>query len=112
MSGAMMRRREGNLPASVTRLVWRRRETAEIHQLPELIQSQTAMDWSFQLCSEHERLLWTRLAVFAGGFDLDAFGAVCTGGDLTREHVLEALLGLMDKPIVTQEERGGGQRLS
>src|SRR5258708_28510220 len=37
VSGAMMRRREGNLPASVTRLVWRRREAAAIHPLPELI---------------------------------------------------------------------------
>jgi hypothetical protein len=56
------------------------------------------------------RLLWTRL--FAGRFGLDAFGAVCTGGDPTCEHVLDALPGLMDKPFVTQEERGGGQGLS
>jgi predicted ATPase/DNA-binding CsgD family transcriptional regulator len=71
---------------------------------------QTAMDWSFQLCSEHERLLWTRLVVFAGGFDLDAVEAVCTGGDLTRGDVLEALIGLVDKSIVTRDERGGRGR--
>jgi predicted ATPase/DNA-binding CsgD family transcriptional regulator len=71
---------------------------------------QAAMDWSFQLCSEHERLLWVRLAVFAGGFDLDAVEAVCAGDELTREEVLEALIGLVDKSVVTREERGGRGR--
>ena len=31
-----------------------------------------AIDWSYQLLSEPERLLWARLSVFAGGFELDA----------------------------------------
>jgi predicted ATPase/DNA-binding CsgD family transcriptional regulator len=71
---------------------------------------QAAMDWSFQLCSEREQLLWIRLVVFAGGFDLDAVEAVCVDGALTREEVLEALIGLVDKSIVMREERGGRGR--
>ena len=32
----------------------------------------TAIGWSFDLCSPAERLLWARLSVFVGGFDLEA----------------------------------------
>ena len=35
------------------------------------------IDWSYQLLTEPERLLWSRLSVFAGGFELDAAEQVC-----------------------------------
>jgi predicted ATPase/DNA-binding CsgD family transcriptional regulator len=36
-----------------------------------------ALEWSHELCTERQRLLWARLSVFAGGFDLAAAEAVC-----------------------------------
>ncbi len=36
-----------------------------------------ALEWSHELCTERQRLLWARLSVFAGGFDLVAAEAVC-----------------------------------
>ena len=40
-----------------------------------------SVDWSHALLTEPERVLFRRLAVFLGGFDLDAAQAVAGGGD-------------------------------
>jgi predicted ATPase/DNA-binding CsgD family transcriptional regulator len=39
----------------------------------------SAVDWSHELCTPQEQLVWARLAVFVGGFDLAAAEAVCAG---------------------------------
>jgi non-specific serine/threonine protein kinase len=43
----------------------------------------STMDWSFALLRFPERLLFTRLSVFSGGWTLDAAEAVCSGGRAT-----------------------------
>jgi non-specific serine/threonine protein kinase len=63
-------------------------------------------DWSYALCSPDEQALWTRLAVFNGGFDLDAAIAVCAGDDLPAGSVLDLLAGLIDKSIVRRDNSG------
>ena len=40
-----------------------------------------SVDWSHALLTEPERILFRRLAVFLGGFDLDAAQAVAGGGE-------------------------------
>lgn len=35
------------------------------------------IEWSYELCTEAERLLWARLSMFAGGFELDAAEGIC-----------------------------------
>jgi predicted ATPase/DNA-binding CsgD family transcriptional regulator len=64
---------------------------------------EAAVTWSFDLCAPEEQRLWARLSVFSGGFDLEAAEEVCTGEGLTRENVLPALAGLVDKSIVGRE---------
>jgi non-specific serine/threonine protein kinase len=68
------------------------------------------VDWSYELCTEAERLLWQRAAVFRGGFDLDAAERVCSGAGLAADAVLDVIDGLIDKSIlVHQEHRGEGR---
>ncbi|MFE5705402.1 LuxR C-terminal-related transcriptional regulator [Rhodococcus koreensis] len=68
------------------------------------------IDWSFDLCSPSEQLLWTRVSVFAGSFDLDAATAVCGGDGLDQDSILNGLSGLMAQSIVAREERDGHVR--
>jgi len=58
--------------------------------------------WSFELCSPQEQMLWARLSVFSGGFDLEAAEEVCAGDDISREDVLALLAGLVNKSIVVR----------
>lgn len=57
-------------------------------------------DWSYQLLSDPERDLFTRLSVFAGGFDLAAVGAVCSGDTVPPEDVLDVLDRLVQRSLV------------
>ena len=66
-----------------------------------------SIDWSHELCSEHERILLRRLAVWTGGFTLEGAESVSGGGGLERRAALETLTGLVDKALVDTEERGG-----
>jgi predicted ATPase len=66
----------------------------------------TTIGWSHELCAPAERLLWARLAVFAGQFDASTAADVCADDMLPRDSV-ERLLGeLAGKSIVL---RGGGR---
>jgi predicted ATPase/DNA-binding CsgD family transcriptional regulator len=58
------------------------------------------MEWSHDLLSEKEKITFRRLSVFAGGWTLDAAEAVCSGGTIGAEEVLELLSCLVDKSLV------------
>jgi non-specific serine/threonine protein kinase len=62
------------------------------------------ISWSYELCSPAERLLWTRLSVFAGEFGLDAVEEVCRGGELATADIIDTLIGLVDKSIVLRAD--------
>ncbi|GAB3484162.1 ATP-binding protein [Amycolatopsis cihanbeyliensis] len=66
---------------------------------------QALIDWSHELCTEQERLLWARTSVFSGTFGLDAAEEVCSAGGLDRHAVLDVLDGLLDKSILLRQER-------
>src|SRR5262249_13663016 len=65
------------------------------------------LNWSYALLDEPARVLLRRLAVFAGGWNLEVAESVCGGGELTYGRVLEHLTRLVDCSLVQVEERSG-----
>jgi non-specific serine/threonine protein kinase len=61
------------------------------------------LDWSHELLSEPERELFRRLAVFAGGWTLEAAEEVCSAGDAGRDGVLDLLSRLVEKSLVVAD---------
>lgn len=79
-----------------------------------------ALDWSYQLLQPREQLLFRRLAVFAGGFTLEAAEAVCTNNSpvsrqaeqtdtVPTSDALDLLSALIDKSLVLIAEREPGE---
>ena len=64
---------------------------------------QGALDWSYELLGEQERALFRRLAVFAGGWTLEAAEAVGAAGS-----VLDLLSGLVTKSLMFAESTDAG----
>src|SRR6266704_3466167 len=61
------------------------------------------IEWSHALLTEPERILFRRLAVFTGGFTLDAAEAVAAFGAIAAAEVLDLLSGLADKSLISLE---------
>ncbi len=85
--------------------------------LPRQQTMRAAFDWSFRLLSDVEQLLFARLAVFAGGFSLEAAESVC--GELPSAaspdepcfgecEVIDVLTALVEKSLVTYSETQDG----
>lgn len=68
------------------------------------------MDWSFDLLSTNERVLFRRLSVFAGGWALEAAETVCSGNEVEASEILDLLTHLVDKSLVVAETGGNEAR--
>ena len=63
-----------------------------------------SVEWSYDLLGDDERTMLQRLAVFTGGFTLDAAEAVAAGGDIESLQVLDLLTTLVDKSLVVTDD--------
>jgi predicted ATPase/class 3 adenylate cyclase len=74
--------------------------TSGAHDAPERQRTlRGTVEWSYQLLTSDEQLLFARLAVFAGGFELEAAEAVCSAE-------LDVLQSLVDKNLLRHGEDG------
>jgi predicted ATPase/class 3 adenylate cyclase len=81
--------------------------TGDRTALPRQQTLRALIDWSFDLLTPKERVLFRRLAVFAGGWTLEAVEVVGSGGEVDPSEVLDLLGDLVDKSLVMMEAAGG-----
>ena len=79
--------------------------------LPRQQTLRATIDWSHDLLSDQERILFRRLSVFAGGWTLEAAEQVCVL-EADGLDVLDLLAHLVDKSLVIMDESGGEARYS
>jgi predicted ATPase/class 3 adenylate cyclase len=74
--------------------------TSGAHDAPERQRTlRGTVEWSYRLLTAGEQLLFARMAVFAGSFELEAAEAVCSAE-------LDALQSLVDKSLLRHSEDG------
>jgi len=79
--------------------------------LPRQQTLRALIDWSHDLLTPAERALFRRLAVFAGGWSLEAAEDVCADETLAADDVLDLLSSLVDKSLVNADVAGARYRL-
>ncbi len=78
--------------------------------LPRQQTLRSLIDWSYDLLRAPEQTLFRRLAVFVGGFTLDAAEQVCRGDGVDDAMMLDLVTSLVDKSLVAAETRGDATR--
>ena len=62
--------------------------------LPRQQTLRALIDWSYDLLSKPEKALFRRLAVFVGGWTLEAAEKICSGNGVDEYDVLETALSV------------------
>ena len=75
--------------------------------LPRHQTLRTTIDWSYDLLTPAEQMLFRRLCVFAGRFTLEDVESVCTSSEVPAAGALDILSALVDKSLVTKEDVRG-----
>lgn len=79
--------------------------------LPRQRTLRALIDWSHELLSEPERVLFRRLPVFAGGFSLEAAETVAADDALPSTDVLDVVARLVEKSLVMLDVDGAHYRM-
>ena len=78
--------------------------------LPRHRTLRATLDWSYELLSESERIVFRRLGIFVGSFALDAAQAIATDRDMTSAGVVDAISFLVAKSLISVDLSGSHAR--
>jgi predicted ATPase/DNA-binding XRE family transcriptional regulator len=78
--------------------------------LPRHQTLQASIDWSWYLLYDAEQTVLRRLAVFAGGFTLEAAGQVCSGLGIESRQIVGVISHLVTKSLVVVNQQSGRER--
>ncbi|TQC50557.1 LuxR family transcriptional regulator [Rhodococcus sp. WS4] len=65
------------------------------------------VEWSYDLCTTQEQVLWARLSIFSEGFDLAMAESICAGAPVDAASILDTITGLIGKSVL-QRTTGEG----
>ncbi len=68
--------------------------------LPRQQTLKALIDWSYELLTEQEKVLWERLSVFSGGWNLESAEEICSDDQIDNYEILDLLFNLTEKSIV------------
>src|SRR6185369_11939866 len=69
-----------------------------------------AVDWSYSLLAEEERILLRRLSVFAGGWTSETAREICAGDGVDKNDVVHLLAQLVRRSLIQLTVAHGRQR--
>ncbi|GAC1544321.1 MAG: hypothetical protein NVS2B7_18570 [Herpetosiphon sp.] len=69
----------------------------------------TTIDWSYNLLSDDEQRLFTRLGVFVGGWTVAAADAICNPDSALSLDILDGLQSLLDKSLIQPRAEVDGE---
>jgi len=69
-----------------------------------------AVDWSYSLLAEEERILLRRLSVFAGGWTSETAREICAGNGVEKNEVIHLLAQLVRRSLIQLTVVNGSQR--
>ena len=72
--------------------------------LPRQQTLRALIDWSYDLLSKEEKILWSRLSVFSGGWTLEAAEEVCSDDKINKYEILDLLSQLTEKSVIIYDE--------
>ena len=68
--------------------------------LPKQQTLKALIDWSYDLLSDQEKILWSRLSVFIDGWTLESAEEICSDDNVNKEEILDLLSLLVEKSII------------
>jgi len=79
--------------------------------LPRQQTLRALIDWSYDLLSEKEKILWSRLSVFSGGWTLEAAEKVCSDAVTHMNEILDLLSKLTEKSVIVYDDTKNRYRI-
>lgn len=79
--------------------------------LPRQQTLKALIDWSFDLLSDNEKILWRRLSVFPGGWNLQNAEEICSDENLDVYEILDLISGLLEKSVIVFNEPDGRYKM-
>lgn len=68
------------------------------------------VEWSYDLCTTQEQVLWARLSIFSEGFDLAMAESICAGVPVDAASILDTITGLIGKSVLQRTTSEGRVR--